>query len=167
MTSPRFSWGSKVRQFRAHLTARVRPEERAALASWLTPAQLALFDGMHVADRRHGLDVVATLRAGGSRDDELLLAGLLHDCAKGPDVGVVPRVAWSLGEAWGPWVWSLAARLPGMAASLDRLREHADRSAAMASRAGCTPRTAELIRHQADPLEPAAGELLRLADEAN
>ena len=30
-----------------------------------TPAQLALFDAMHVADRRHGLDVVASLRAEG------------------------------------------------------------------------------------------------------
>ena len=89
MTSPRFSWGSKVRQFRSHLGARVRPDERAALAGWLTPGQLALFDGMHVADRRHGLDVVATLV--GRRDrPELLLAGLLHDCAKGPTVGVLP-----------------------------------------------------------------------------
>ena len=104
MGSPTFSWASKVRQFRAHLGARVRPDERVALAAWLTPAQLALFDGMHVADRRHGLDVVATLRAGGSTDQELLVAGLLHDCAKGPGVGVLPRVAWSLGEAWGPWV---------------------------------------------------------------
>ena len=113
MGSPTFSWASKVRQFRAHLGARVRPDERTALTTWLTPAQLALFDGMHVADRRHGLDVVATLRAGGSEDVELLLAGLLHDCAKGPTVGVLPRVAWSLGEAWGAWVVTLAATCPG------------------------------------------------------
>src|SRR4249920_3878245 len=114
MGSPTFSWASKVRQFRAHLGARVRPDEQTAL-----PAQLALFDGMHVADQRHGLDVVATLRAGGSADVELLLAGLLHDCAKGPTVGVLPRVAWSLGEAWGPWVVSLTRHLPGFAAPLD------------------------------------------------
>ena len=58
-------WASKVRQFRTHLRARVTPEERAALATWTTPPQLALFDTMHVADRRHGLDVVASLRADG------------------------------------------------------------------------------------------------------
>jgi hypothetical protein len=145
----------------------VGADERSALATWLSPAQLALFDGMHVADRRHGLDVVATLRAGGSADEELLLAGLLHDCAKGPRMGVVPRVAWSLGEAWGPWVWSLSGHLPGMADALERLRVHADASAELAARAGCTPRTVELIRHQAEPVEPTAGELLRLADEAN
>jgi hypothetical protein len=165
--SPSFSWGSKVRQFRTHLGARVRPDERAALAGWLTPAQLALFDGMHVADRRHGLDVAATLRSSGTTDTELLLAGLLHDCAKGPTVGVLPRVAWSLGEAWGPWVLVAGRWLPGFGSALDRLRDHAELSARMALAAGCSTRTAELIRHQADPREPAAGELLRLADEAN
>ena len=167
MGSPTFSWASKVRQFRSHLRARVRPSERAALVGWLTPAQLALFDGMHVADRRHGLDVAASLRAAGVTDDELLLAGLLHDCAKGPGVGVLPRVAWSLGEAWGPWVVTVARGVPGFSGALNRLRDHADLSARMALGAGCSARTAELIRHQAAPLEPAAGELLRLADEAN
>ncbi|MDP9482154.1 MAG: hypothetical protein M3P84_02900 [Chloroflexota bacterium] len=167
MASPSFSWGSKVRQFRTHLGARVRPNERAALVAWLTPAQLELFDGMHVADRRHGLDVVATLRAGGTTDPELLLAGLLHDCAKGPAVGVLPRVAWSLGQAWGPWVLTAGRRLTRYGRAFDRLRDHAELSARMALAAGCSARTAELIRHQAAPLEPAAGELLRLADEAN
>jgi hypothetical protein len=166
MGSPTFSWASKVRQFRSHLRARVEPSERDALRQWLTPAQLALFDGMHVADRRHGLDVVATLRAAGTTDEELLLAGLLHDCGKG-QAGVLPRVAWSLGEAWGPWVVRLARRVPGWAATLDRLRDHAELSAGLALEAGCSIRTAGLIRHQADPVEPAAGELLRLADEAN
>lgn len=167
MASPSFSWASKVRQFRSHLTARVAPDARAALANWLTPAQLALFDGMHRADRRHGLDVVASLRVAGSADDELLLAGLLHDCAKGPTVGVWPRVAWSLGEAWGPWVEAVARRVPGFGSALDRLRDHAELSAEMAAAAGCSARTADLIRHQGHPVEPAAGELLRLADEAN
>jgi hypothetical protein len=145
----------------------VAPNERAAVSAWLTPAQLAVFDGMHVADQRHGLDVVATLRAGGSIDDDLLLAGLLHDCAKGPTVGVLPRVAWSLGEAWGPWVVSAARHLPGFGPALDRVRDHAELSARMALAAGCSARTAELIRHQADPADKGAGELLRLADEAN
>jgi hypothetical protein len=170
--SPGSFWASKVRQFRAHLRARVRADERTALAGWLTPAQLTLFDTMHVADRRHGLDVVATLRARGTTDGELLLAGLFHDCAKGPTVGVLPRVAWSLGEAWGPWVVTIARRLPGFGPALDRIRDHAELSARLALEAGCSARTAELIRHQADPVEatagePTAGELLRLADEAN
>jgi hypothetical protein len=74
-------WVRKVRQFRSHLGARVSPAERTALATWLSPAQFDLFDAMHVADRRHGLDVLAALRSGGVTDSDVLLAGLLHDAA--------------------------------------------------------------------------------------
>ena len=65
MDSSHSWWASKARQFRAHLRARVSPRERTALEAWTTPAELALFDSMHVADRRHGLDVVASMRAEG------------------------------------------------------------------------------------------------------
>ena len=159
-------WGSKTRQFRAHRRARVSAAERAALSTWLSPAQLALFDSMHPADQRHGLDVVATLRAEGTMDDELLLAGLLHDAGKG-QTGLWPRVAYSLGQEYGSWVWRLAGLLPGFRDALGRLRDHAATSATMAATAGCTPRTAELIRYQDAPRDADAGERLRVADEAN
>ena len=159
-------WAAKVRQFRSHVRARVAPEERAGLVVWLTPAQLELYDAMHIADRRHGLDVAATLRSDGVADPEVLLAGLLHDAGKG-DTGVWPRVAHSLGQAYGPWVWRTAGVLPGMAAAIERLRVHAETSARLAAAAGCSPRTVELIRHQDAPIDPDAGRLLQLADEAN
>ena len=159
-------WGSKVRQFRAHQRARVDARERASLDGWLTPPQLALFDSMHVADRRHGLDVVATLRAEGQGDDELLLAGLLHDAGKG-DTGVWPRVAYSLGQEYGRWIWRVAGAVPGFRGALTRLQDHAEESARLAAAAGCTPRTVELIRYQDEPRDGDAGERLRLADEAN
>ncbi|MFZ5854441.1 MAG: hypothetical protein ACOYXS_08075 [Chloroflexota bacterium] len=160
-------WASKVRQFRSYLGARVAPGERTALAAWLTPPELALFDAMHVADRRHGLDVVAILRRQGVDERDVLLAGLLHDAGKGPAIGLWPRVAWSLGEAWGPWVVALARRLPGFGPALDRLGRHAELSAALAAEAGCPARTVALIRDQEAPSDPLYGELLRLADEAN
>ena len=72
-------WASRTRQFRAHLRARVAPGERVALGGWLSPAQVSLFDSMHVADQRHGLDVVASLRADGVTEPDVLVAGLLHD----------------------------------------------------------------------------------------
>jgi hypothetical protein len=144
----------------------VSADERAGLADWLTSSQLALFDSMHIADRRHGLDVVASLRSEGVDDVELLLAGLLHDAGKG-QTGVWPRVANSLGARYGDWVWRVAGSLPGMAPAIDRLRVHADTSAAMAAEAGCSPRTVELIRNQDAPIDPEAGRLLQLADEAN
>jgi hypothetical protein len=159
-------WAGKVRQFRAHLQASVAQGERAELAAWLTPAQLELFDGMHVADRRHGLDVAATLRAGSVSDREVLLAGLLHDAGKGR-IGVWPRVAYALGQAYGPWVWRTAGILPAFRRALAVLHAHAETSATLAAGAGCSPRTVELIRHQDAPIDPDAGRLLQLADEAN
>lgn len=159
-------WAAKIRQFSAHVRARVTADERRALDAWATPVQGALFDSMHVADRRHGLDVVATLRAEGIGDPDVLLAGLLHDAAKG-DTGVLPRVVHSLGQAWGGWVPRIARLVPGMGASLARLRAHAEASARLAAAAGCSPRTVELIRWQEAPRDPEFGERLRLADEAN
>jgi len=144
----------------------VRSGERAALSGWLTPAQLDLFDRMHVADRRHGLDVVATLRAGGVADADALVAGLLHDAGKG-NVGVAPRVVQALGQAYGPAIPRLFQPLPGMAAGLERLGTHAERSAVLAAAAGCSPRAVDLIRWQEFPRDPEFGERLRLADEAN
>jgi hypothetical protein len=58
------------------------------------------------------------------------------------------------------------ARLPGFAVAFERLRHHAHDSADLALAAGCSERTAELIRHQADPLDADAGRALHLADEA-
>ena len=79
-----------------------------------------------------------------------------------------PRVAYALGQAYGAWVWRVAARCPGwrrrsMAASRPRRGVRA----ALAEAAGCSPRTVELIRHQDAPLDPDAGRALQLADEAN
>ena len=159
-------WVTKVRQTKRHLLARVPARERDGVAAWLTPAQLAVFDSMHVADRRHGLDVVAALRTAGERDREVLVAGLIHDAGKG-DTGMLPRILHALGQAGLGWPARLARRLPGMPASLDRLITHAETSAQLAERAGCTPRTVELIRWQDAPRDPDAGERLRLADEAS
>jgi hypothetical protein len=121
---------------------------------------------MHVADRRHGLDVVASLRAEGATDPDVLVAGLLHDAGKG-NTGVGPRVAFTLGERYGTWVWDVTAFLPSWRAALARLRTHAETSAVLATAAGCSPRTVGLIRNQDAPTDPEFGEMLRLADEAN
>jgi hypothetical protein len=166
MRSPISWWASRVRQFRAHLRARVPAEERAALATWISPAQLALFDSMHVADRRHGLDVVDSLRAEGVTEPDVLLAGLLHDAGKG-NTGVWPRVAYALASSHSDWVLRMTRWLPGFGAALDRLRTHSDSSADLAAAAGCPARTVDLIRFQGSPVDPEFGELLRLADEAN
>jgi len=159
-------WAARTRQFWTHVRSRVSADERAALAAWLRPAELAVFDAMCVADRRHGLDVVAALRAEDVADRDVLVAGILHDAGKG-NVGVWPRVFHSLGQAYGPWVGRAVRFLPGMARALDRLARHAETSAGLAAGAGCSERTVELIRWQEAPRDPEFGELLRLADEAS
>src|SRR5262249_29832060 len=135
-----------------------------ALTSWLTPEQLDVFDSMHVADRRHGLDVVEVLRSAGFGDADVLLAGLLHDAGKG-NAGIVSRIVYSLGTAGMGWVEPAVVWLPPIRRSLERLRTHQETSALIAEGAGCSPRTVELIRWQDDPRDPEAGEQLRLADE--
>jgi hypothetical protein len=158
-------WVSKARQTWRHLRARVSRREREAIVPWTTPAELELFDRMHVADRRHGLDVVRTLRDQGVTDRDVLVAGLLHDCGKGP-TGLVPRIVWSLGERFGPGVPWIVSWLPGMRVPLMRLRDHATLSAQLARRARCSDVTIELIEYQDSPRD-AVGRLLKLADEAN
>jgi hypothetical protein len=140
--------------------------ERTGLAAWLRPAELALFDAMHLADRRHGLDVVGVLRRAGVRDRDVLAAGLLHDCGKG-DTGAGPRVAWSLGEVLGPWVVRWARVVPGWGAALDRLATHAETSAVMVEEAGLPPFAVDLVRFQADPRDPRYGAVFHAADEAS
>jgi hypothetical protein len=140
--------------------------ERAEVAAWLRPEELALFDAMHVADRRHGLAVVAVLRRSGVRDRDVLAAGLLHDCAKG-DTGVLPRIAWSLGEQFGPGVVGLARRMPGWAAAIDRLEDHADASADLVEQAGLPAFAVDLVRYQSEPRDPQYGALFHAADEAS
>ena len=136
------------------------------LAAWTTPSQRRLFDTMHIADQRHGLDVVAAMREAGVKDRDALAAGLLHDAGKG-HIGVWPRVAYSLGQAYGPWIWRGVGVVPWMGTRLRTLHEHAELSAVLAAEAGCAPRTVELIRYQDDPRDPECGAILHRADEAS
>jgi hypothetical protein len=159
-------WRTKIRQFGSHVTARVSTAERADIAAWLTPAQLALFDRMHIADRRHGLDVAATLRSEGVGDHDVLVAGLLHDCGKG-DAGLISRIVFALGQSYGGWIIRAAGRIPGVGIEVGRLAHHAEASAVLAQQAGCSDRTVELIRDQDRPRDPDYGVLLKMADEAN
>jgi hypothetical protein len=148
------------------VAGRISAQERRDLRTWLSAPQLALFDSMHRADQRHGLDVMALLRSEGFADPELLLAALLHDCSKGPRVRLPHRAAWSLGERYGERVLDVFAPLPGFRAAFERSRHHAVDSAELVRQAGGSARTAELIRHQSAPLDPVAGRALQLADEA-
>jgi hypothetical protein len=159
-------WAGRIRQFARYMTGRVSAGERQALRSWLTPAQLALFEQMHRADQRHGLDVVATLRRSGHSEPDLLVAGLLHDCGKGRSLHVWHRVAWSLFEPRRR-IKRFVLMVPTFRPAFATIASHPNTSAELALAAGCSPRTADLIRHQDDPTDQDLGVALQLADEAS
>jgi len=160
-------WVGRTRQFVRYVTGRVTRAERRGLAAWLTPNLIDLFDQMHRADQRHGLDVVAALRRAGNTDRDLLTAGLLHDCGKGRDLRVWHRIGWSLTDCYGGRIGALALRLPTFRTAFATLASHAEASADLALAAGCSALTADLIRHQSEPTDPELGVALLLADEAN
>ena len=135
------------------------------LAAWTRPTELALFDSMHLADRRHGLDVVAHLRRAGVKDRDVLAAGLLHDCGKGA-TGAGPRIVWSLGELFGPRVLAAAVRVPGWGPAIDRLRHHAVASADALAAAGLPAQAVDLVRYQDAPRDLEYGARFHAADEA-
>ncbi len=130
----------KTRQTKRHLLARVPARERDALASWLSPAQLDLFDAMHVADRRHGLDVVAALRAAARATRRCCSPACCTMRARATPGSYRASCTHSARPGMA-WAERAVAQVPGMGAALDRLHDHPEVSARMAETAGCPPRT--------------------------
>jgi hypothetical protein len=159
----------RVEQFLGHLTARVTPDEAEAARRLLSPAAWPLFARMPVADRRHALDVVARLTAAGRRDPDLLVAALLHDCAKGQRMHLWHRVAGVLLEAATPRVLEriASAEPASWRFPFHLYLHHADLSADAAAAAGCSPRTVAFIRGHAAPADASLAAAFASADEAS
>jgi hypothetical protein len=160
----------RVRQFAAHLAARVAPEE-TELAHRVLPARaFVLFEAMPVADRRHALDVAERLLVGGGDDPDLLAAALMHDAAKGYRMRLWHRVAGVLLEAFAPGVLGrLALDEPGSWRYPFHLYLHHEAlSAEAALAAGCSPRVAAFIRGEvATETDAPLLAALSAADEAS
>ena len=168
----------RVRQFVGAMVARLRPQgvDLALVEHYLPPEARDLFRAMPRYDQRHATEVLRTLQANGYDDRDLMAAALLHDAAKsaGPRarVRLWHRVAFVLMQAVWPGLLERVARdQPGSwRQPFYVARHHPELSARLALEAGCSPRTAELIRdHEGrpdecnDPLVAA----LRAADEVN
>ena len=172
----------RIRQFFRATFARVHPDEVAALATILTPEQMALFRCVDRIDQRHSLDVMNTLRQAGHDDRALLQAALLHDAGKSvltdrPAVGDGPlqrltvwhRTAVVLMQRNTPgWLARLAADGRGWKRPFALHVRHAQNSAELARRTGSTPEVVAAIRghHEPEPNDRRAA-LLRWADEQN
>ena len=158
-----------VRRFLRALTARVDPAERQVIADNLTPAQQQLFWAMMVQDQRHSLDVFYTLRRRGCRDEDLLLAALMHDVGKG-HVRLWQRVVFVLLQASAPGLLRRLAQPNGAGwrRAIASLNEHGLRGAALAQEAGASPAVVDLIRnHQRKHLSDRRAALLRTAEESS
>lgn len=159
----------RVNQFVAHVRARVDAGEVAQAHRWLPGDAAGLFDGMPVADRRHGLDVSARLLAAGHDDPDLQAAALLHDAAKGHRMRLWHRVAGVILEALAP---GLLRRLASDDATSWRYPfhlylHHAELSAELVRRVGCSARTAAFIRGSAGGDDARLQRALAEADDAS
>lgn len=159
----------RVRQFFAHLTARVADDELEHARTLIPPAAFQLFIAMPLADQRHGLDVAHRLQARGFADRDLLAAALLHDAAKGHRMRVWHRVAGVLLQAFSP---PLLARLASDAPQSWRYPfhlylHHAELSARAVTAAGCSQRTAAFIIGTVTHADAPMAAILRAADEAS
>jgi putative nucleotidyltransferase with HDIG domain len=142
----------RLRQTYRHL--RVTPDDDlvAELPSVARPIVMA----MSPSDRRHALVTYGALRASGA-DDELALAGLLHDMGKPPGALLVHRVA----AALSPWLAEQLGRIGREYA------HHAARGADMARELGLSPRIVTVIaRHHERPRD-ADDRMLRAAERAD
>jgi hypothetical protein len=159
----------RVGQFVAHVRARVDPAEEALVDRVLPAAAQALFRGMPVADRRHGLDVAQRLLASGHDDRDLLAAALLHDAGKGHRLRLWHRVAGVLLEAFAPGALRrLADPDPASWRHPFHLYLHHDAiSAELAVSAGCSPRTGAFIRGRPSETDAPLQAALKAADDAS
>jgi hypothetical protein len=136
-------------QFFAALGARRHPPDEAPAARILPPDMLALFGRMPVEDRRHGLEVLARLEAGGAQDPVLLQAALLHDVGKAEaGVGLVHRVARVALRGLCPPLWRWLSQTPtGWRRPFWAVANHPARGAAWVASLGADPALERLIRH--------------------
>jgi hypothetical protein len=156
---------SRVRQFLAAMRARVSDDETAVLKQHLDPPQRDLFRAMSPIDQRHCLDVFNSLLRQGHSDPDLLQAALLHDVGK-RGIRLWHRVAGVLLEAfWPALLKKLAVNRPqSWLYGFYIYRHHADLSAELAKRSGCSPSVVELVRGHHTPLDNEQAKALWEAD---
>ena len=159
----------RSRQFLSSLRPRVDPALRDEAFALLPEPARRLFDSMTPRDQQHCLDVYRRLRAAGHDDADLLSAALLHDCGKG-EVRLWHRVAFVLLQGAAPGLLRRVARPgdgAGWRATMHRCLHHEELGAQLARAAGCSERTAALIRGEGVVGDDRGLAALHNADEAS
>jgi hypothetical protein len=147
-----------------HLT----PGHCAIAERYLSARQLTLFRQMDQRDRLHAAQTVLNLLQMGVDEHDVLVAGLLHDVAKGAQ-RLPYRISYVLLERFaGPVLLRLAR--PGGWGPLgawERSLQHAERSARLARAAGASERACRLIAlHHLGGDEPGLDALMQADDRA-
>jgi hypothetical protein len=138
----------RLLQLRNALTARVAPQEIAALTAVLSPDEMQLFASMSAAGMRHGLNVFHTLRMAGEQDACLLRAALLHDCGKRTADGRPLAVIWYVIGSQLERLPRLYRLLSGAVSVLAVYRDHAALGARLLAAAGSDDCLCQLVlRH--------------------
>ncbi len=143
----------RSRQFWNTLLVPRKPIPNESLLRNLTPAQLILFRRMQPSEQVHAYQIFKHLEASGWTNPDLLAAALLHDVGKilypltifdrvkvvlGKRLFRGTAQLWTEGTPHGLWRPFVVAE------------QHAGWGADLASRAGATSLTVELIRHHHD-----------------
>jgi hypothetical protein len=168
----------RIGQFAQAVTASIREQgdEGSPVADCLEPEAASLFWAMPRYDRHHALKVFRTLQHQGHEEPDLLAAALLHDVGKtahpGPSPRLGHRVAVVLMRALVPGLLEriVSGDSGGWRRAFHYQLHHAEIGAVLAQEAGCSARTAELIRLHEEHSEPTADPLLvalRSADSAS
>lgn len=111
-------------------------------------------------DERHAERTATILRSLGA-DEELVLAGMLHDRAKPADTRLWQRIAGVLLEAFAPAMRRRYTRGDGTFA---RYLDHARRGADLARAEGCSDRVVRLIARHHEPARDEDERQLARAD---
>jgi HD domain len=155
-------------RFRQFWNALLNPAKRItseSLSHHLTPAQISLFRQIQPSEQVHAYQIFMHLINAGQTNPDLMAAALLHDVGKiRYPLSIFDRVLTVLGkrifrDASKRW----AAGTPhGLRMPFVVAERHAEWGAALASQAGATSRTVELIRHHHDLHLPDPGSQTRL-----
>jgi putative nucleotidyltransferase with HDIG domain len=157
----------RIRQFVSAAGSWLQREDTHIARRHLPPAAVDLYQAMPRHDRQHALKVFHCLQEREYTDPDLLAAALLHDVGKTAH----PQGALSL---WHRVIFVLMrAFWPGLLEKIGRnqpgswrwpffvQQHHAAIGAELARQAGCSPETAQLIRHHEDPSAAADSDQLR------
>ena len=143
----------RSRQLRRALRSPKAPLADSMLQPFLSPPQIALFRRMQFFEQAHAFQVMTQLRYAGHTDSDLLAAALLHDVGKVlAPLSLLDRVIIVIGRHLFPKAakrWGIG-QPRGLRRPFVTAVQHPAWGADLASAAGASPRTCDLIRRHQD-----------------